>query len=124
MVRAKRWMRKHPSRVTAAVGAFAGDGGRADDGTVLLSQMNRAGGIIRRPRRRCSDSEFPDGPQRGGRDTFTRVSDEKLLDEGAPQAPAEVTPGAGPEVLPEFHQSPGGDPSVRRDLAVRTSAQV
>ena len=61
-VRAKRWMRQHPSRVTAAVGSLAGDGRGIDRGGSASDPDEPPG----RGRESGLRREFPDGPRCGG----------------------------------------------------------
>ena len=111
-MRAKRWMRQHPSRVTAAVVLLLATVVGLTAGAVLLTQMNRRV----EAEKAVSDANF-----QMARDAvdefFTRVSNEKLLDEGRLKPLRKSLLEQALKFYRNFIKRQENNSSVRRDLA-------
>ena len=102
-VRARRWMRKHPSRVTAAAVLLLATLVGLTIGTVLLDRANKQ----LEEQRQLASENFQ--AAREAVDTYlTKVSEEKLLKEPRLQPLRKGTAQVGVGLLPEVHQSASG----------------
>jgi len=111
-VQAKRWMRKHPSRVTAAAVLMLATVTGLAAGTVLLSQMNR----LIKAEKAVAEKNFQ--MARNAVDTyFTNVSEEDLLKEDRLQRLRKKLLTSALPYYEDFIKQRVDDPNVRKELA-------
>jgi serine/threonine-protein kinase len=110
--RARRWMRKHPTRVTAAVVLLLATVAGLAVGTVLLTTMNRR----IQAQKAAADANFEMARNAVDR-YFTRVSLEPLLDDDRLKPLRKDLLNSALEFYQTFIKLRENDPSVRRDLA-------
>jgi serine/threonine-protein kinase len=110
--RVRRWMRKHPSRVTAAVVLLLATVAGLAAGTVLLSSMNRR----IQAQKAVADSNF-EMARNAVDQYFTRVSQEPLLDDDRLKPLRKDLLNAALEFYQKFIKQRENDRTVRRDLA-------
>jgi serine/threonine-protein kinase len=111
-LRMRRWMRKHPSRVTAAVVLLLATVAGLASGTVLLTTLNRR----IQSEKAAADANFQ--MARNAVDKyFTRVSQEPLLDDDRLKPLRKDLLNSALEFYQEFINRRENDPTVRRDLA-------
>jgi serine/threonine-protein kinase len=110
--RMRRWMRKHPTRVTAAVVLLLATVAGLAAGTVLLTSMNR---------RIQSEKSVADANFQMARDAvdkyFTRVSQEPLLGDDRLKPLRRDLLNSALEFYQDFVKQQENDPSLRRELA-------
>jgi len=133
MTRAKRWMRQHPSRVTAAAVLLLSTVVGLTIGTVLLNQSNRllsqSNHLLDLARQHAQDNYEEADRQHQNADAMfreakktvdtylTKVSEEKLLTEPRLQPLRKDLLSLALDYYLGFIKQRADDPSVRKDLA-------
>ena len=126
VTRAKRWMRKHPSRVTAAAVLLLATIVGLAIGAALLEQSRRLGDEQRRlaqknfeeaeTQRKAADAMFRKA--KSTVDTYlTKVSEERLLKEPRLQPLRKELLKLALDYYLDFIKDRADEPSVRKDLA-------
>jgi serine/threonine-protein kinase len=111
-LRIRRWMRKHPSRVTAAVVLLLAAVAGLAAGTVILSSMNRR----IQAQKAAAEANFQMARNAVDR-YFTRVSAEPLLGDDRLKPLRKDLLNSALEFYQKFIKQRENDRSVRRDLA-------
>ncbi|MGO8747055.1 MAG: protein kinase domain-containing protein [Thermoguttaceae bacterium] len=111
-VRARRWMRKHPSRVTAAAVLLLATVVGLTIGAALLGRANR----LLDEQRQLADENFQ--AARNTVNTYlTKVSEEQLLEEPRLQPLRKKLLQFALDYYLDFIEKRADDPSLRKDLA-------